>query len=390
MKICLISSVYPPRISGPSTQTRQFAFSLKNYSIESFVVTFGDKNKIVDDDGIKVYCLNSFEQPIVGPFLQYINAYIKVRQILKAEKPDILQHHTGIDYLSVITGYLAKIMNIPSIVKFAGDLVWERIAIKHDVKYEKIFKYNIKSRIISQIERFALNNFTMIWGISKFQENALIKYHGIKEEKIRSLPNVIDLSKIQKKSNQVKNNKVKVLCVSRFAKWKKIENLISAVSKISIEKYDLEIIGGENPEYQKELEQLVKEYKIEGNVKFRGKISPVDMKNEFKNADIFVLPTAHDPCPIVIIEAMSAGLPVIATRTGGIVDLITDRKEGLLIESFDINNMSEKIEELINDERLRIEMGENGIIKSKKYDLNINIKLFAEAYKELLIKKGIK
>jgi glycosyltransferase involved in cell wall biosynthesis len=86
-----------------------------------------------------------------------------------------------------------------------------------------------------------------------------------------------------------------------------------------------------------------------------------DEKHQFlRNADIFVLPTLNDTFPLVLLEAMQFGLPVISTFEGGIPEIVEDHITGFLVKQNDVQGLAEKIEILIGDDNLRKKMGEKG------------------------------
>ena len=73
--------------------------------------------------------------------------------------------------------------------------------------------------------------------------------------------------------------------------------------------------------------------------------------------DIFVLPSAKEGFPWSLIEAMAAKLPVIATRVGAVEEIIDDRKNGLIVEPRNPNQMADKIKLIMSDERIKQELG---------------------------------
>lgn len=100
-------------------------------------------------------------------------------------------------------------------------------------------------------------------------------------------------------------------------------------------------------------------------------LGPVKMEERvkyFKRADLFVLPTYAEGMPVAVIEAMAAGLPVIATRVGGIPELIDDGVEGYLVAPGDVEALADRIARLIRDPSERQRMGKRGQVKARKFD----------------------
>jgi len=86
-------------------------------------------------------------------------------------------------------------------------------------------------------------------------------------------------------------------------------------------------------------------------------------------ADIFVLPSYNEALPMALLEAMSWGLPVITTPVGGIPELVTQAKNGLLVDPGDIKQLSEAIQSLIEDENLRLSMGSTARVSVTPLDV---------------------
>jgi glycosyltransferase involved in cell wall biosynthesis len=91
----------------------------------------------------------------------------------------------------------------------------------------------------------------------------------------------------------------------------------------------------------------------------------------FKWADLFVLPTYAEGMPMVVLEAMAAGLPIISTPVGGIPELIENGVEGFLVEPGDVNALADRITRLVEDRTERQQMGARGQAKAREFDLSL-------------------
>jgi glycosyltransferase involved in cell wall biosynthesis len=80
---------------------------------------------------------------------------------------------------------------------------------------------------------------------------------------------------------------------------------------------------------------------------------------EYDQADVFVLPSYIEGLPMVVLEAMGRGLPVIAARVGGIPEIVSDGHNGFLIEAGDVDSLVQKMETLADDKEQRLAMGRN-------------------------------
>ena len=104
-------------------------------------------------------------------------------------------------------------------------------------------------------------------------------------------------------------------------------------------------------------------------------------------ADIFVLPTHAEGMPIAILEAMAAGLPIVASRVAGIPDMIRDGQEGFLVSSGDVPALVQALSTLLQSQNMRVEMGKKAAERAaKEYDLSVGVSNFRNLY-NLMTKK---
>ena len=133
------------------------------------------------------------------------------------------------------------------------------------------------------------------------------------------------------------------------------------------------------------LAALCKNRGIASNTQIRGYLHGSDKIRVFTNSDIFVLPSYAEGLPISMLEAMAAGLPVIASSVGAIPDVIEDEKNGFLIKAGDYETLAQKIHILASDKALRSKMAENNVeLISKKYNKEIVLEKLIVEYDKLL------
>jgi glycosyltransferase involved in cell wall biosynthesis len=94
------------------------------------------------------------------------------------------------------------------------------------------------------------------------------------------------------------------------------------------------------------------------DARFHGYVQPLDIPGHIGGSDLFVLATRGDNLPVAVLEAMSLALPVVATRTGGLPELVADGETGLLVEPDDSDGLAEAIDRVGQDEDLRTRLGE--------------------------------
>lgn len=172
---------------------------------------------------------------------------------------------------------------------------------------------------------------------------------GVDVEKIGVMP------KHEEKRQEIgieKNDKL-LLSIGELNKNKNHEVILRAMEKLKRKDVHLAICGkGELENY---LKQLAKELGIEKQVHLLG--FRTDAKEWLTVADIFVFPSFREGLPVSLMEAMAAGLPVVATKIRGTTDLIVPEKGGYLHNATQVENMARSIEKLLDDSRVREQMG---------------------------------
>lgn len=175
--------------------------------------------------------------------------------------------------------------------------------------------------------------------------------------KIELLVNSINLSKYLLIDRNCLNKKVRIIFLGHIGKEKGVFDLVHAIKEI----VDQDIIGFElilygetlRPGEMELLRNMVNEFCLDDIVSICKPIFDDEKIEAYKQADIFVLPSHSEGMPISIIEAMAAGLPIVATNVGGIPDLVKNLHNGIIIKPRDTNGLANALLTLIGDPKLR-------------------------------------
>lgn len=191
------------------------------------------------------------------------------------------------------------------------------------------------------------------------------RYHEVAPERIAVVYNALDTTgelpdrvaarSAFRRRNSLQDDAVAVLFVGRNYALKGLEPLLRAfvpVAKASPRACLVVCGNARDSRYRR----LARRLGLEGRTRFLGFVE--DVQQCFAGCDIFTFPTFYDPCSLVIFEAMHAGLPVLTTRQNGAGELLRERKEGFVIDSpWSLNQLSERLAELVADDSLRRRMG---------------------------------
>ncbi|MBU1320888.1 MAG: glycosyltransferase family 4 protein, partial [Nanoarchaeota archaeon] len=216
----------------------------------------------------------------------------------------------------------------------------------------------------------------------------LVKYAekaGAKKEKIKVIPTGIEIKKAEKKDINVRKEfgidaKTKiVLFVGMIMPRKGIDKIIKIANKLKKEKV-IFLLAGEKRYGQEEYEKTIKKLNLEKKVLFLGQRK--DIRRLCSEADVFLLPAEGEGLPGVIMEAMTFGVPCVASNIPCITDLVEHGKTGFLCHPKNINDFTDKVKMIIKNDTLKDKLGKAGLKKIKEFDWKKIIVKYEKLYQD--------
>ena len=192
---------------------------------------------------------------------------------------------------------------------------------------------------------------------------------NISSDRLFHIPNMVRCpDKPLNRKRKTQDNLV-IGTMGRFVPKKGFDYFIKSVNELVQKNIPVKaVIGGDGPE-KENLEALVASLGLEKHICFLGWVE--SKEDFFKELDIFVLPSYHEPFGIVLIEAMAAGLPCISTNTEGPSEIINHNENGILVPKADVALMSDAIKTLLEKPQILSELGDLAFKKVKEnYDIN--------------------
>ncbi len=176
-----------------------------------------------------------------------------------------------------------------------------------------------------------------------------------------------------------------LLCVGRLTPAKGQHLLLEAIAALRDggEQVRLQLVG-DGPD-RASLERHARALDIEGLVQFRGALNHDQVRALYAGCDAFVLPSFAEGIPVVLMEAMASGLPCVSTRIAGIPELILDGESGFLTSPSSLDELTDRLRQLIRDPELRGRLAANGRKRvCEAYDLDRNISGLADLFQRRL------
>jgi phosphatidylinositol alpha-mannosyltransferase len=294
----------------------------------------------------------------------------RIKQLLKEESFDIIHLHEPLaPIIPLFILQLSQAVNVGTFHAFhgSGRMYW-------------ITKYILKRWYDKLDGRIAVSNPAL----------GFVRNHFPGDYKV--IPNGIDFERFSNPApplTDFQDGKINILFVGRLEKRKGLKYLLGAYSKLKWKHPNtrLIIVGPGNPE--PESYRFIAERNIE-DVVFVGSVSYEDLPRYYQVADIFCSPaTGQESFGIVLLEAMAAGKPIVATSIEGYSSVMTHGQEGLLVPPMDEAALESSLETLIEDASLRGELANNGRMKAPKYDWEVVTSEIVDYYTLLLNNRNV-
>lgn len=209
--------------------------------------------------------------------------------------------------------------------------------------------------------------------ISKEIQKQLILHYGLKSAP-RIINNPVDVNRFSIAKKQHKG--IVIVTAGRITEQKNQKFLVEVLSELSRDDKNIRVlILGDGPK-KNELNNYIEEVGMQSVIRLTGNVDNVE--NYFAGSDIFALCSTYEGVPLVILEAMASGLPIISTDVGGVKDVLGDC--GILIPEGDKEEYKKALKRLIDDKALRKEFGERAYNNAAKFDSSIIAQEYTDVY----------
>jgi glycosyltransferase involved in cell wall biosynthesis len=183
----------------------------------------------------------------------------------------------------------------------------------------------------------------------------------------------------------IPDDRVVVGMISNFKPQKSPVDFIEVAARVLKQVGRVHFVMAGDGELRPDVEARVQKYGIDGNVTLLG--WQTDMPEVYRNLDVVVLTSLWEGLPCVFSEAMASELPVVATNVDGAREAIIDGDNGYLHEPRDVDAMAKSVLQLVNDAKLRQDMGRRGKERVIEFDIGISVAALDAAYREILKRK---
>ena len=333
--LLIITNLYPVpwAPNRASFNRQQFALLAKEMPVNLIVLVgwleWLKHRKACKQDTSVNYC-PYFYLPKIGrrlvPFFQYLSLAFFIPWIKKQKPSTLLAAWAFPDAVAV--SMLNKHLKLPLLVKVHGTDINENIQFSARIKL--IRRWLSHSKMIFCASKDLVSKLIGI-GIPKAQVQ--VNYNGVNSEVFYPENKVI---------TRKKSAKVKLIFVGSIIKTKGIVELIEALPLVKAKYAEVELIVLGEGNLRATLNEKAMQLGVSENVIFKGSLPLNDVATYIRQADLLILPSYREGVPNVLLESFASGTPVVATRVGGIPEVVND-EVGVLVEKAQVKELGEAI-----------------------------------------------
>jgi glycosyltransferase involved in cell wall biosynthesis len=217
------------------------------------------------------------------------------------------------------------------------------------------------------------------------------------EKKVITLYNGLDISRFKKPDISIQHellqslnlppNRQIVITVAVLREPKGIQYMLKALPAILEKNPDTHYLIVGDGDYGDPLRNLAKGLAIQEHVTFAGRRT--DIPAILSISDVFVLPTLKDALPTVLIEALAAGIPIVASNIGGVPEIVEDGVNGLLVSPENPAELTHACLQFLQDRKFALQIVQAGnAIVQKRFDINVQIEQLSRIYEEVSSQYG--
>jgi glycosyltransferase involved in cell wall biosynthesis len=355
-------------IGGVQIHLRDLTAALQAQGHSTTVIT-GGTGPFVDAlraQGIPTVVLRHLTVPI-DP-VRDLRALGEIRAVLKQLRPDLLAAHSS--KAGILGRLAARSLRIPVVLTAHGWNFTPGIPV-------------LQAAVYRQIERFVGLLTNKIITVSEFDRRLALEAGIVGEDRLVTVHNGIPDISPSLRADPARTPPTLVM-VARLGAQKDHPTLLRALGGLQEHPWELDLIG-DGP-LMKQTESLVSTLGLDGRVRFLGQRMDVDQL--LARAQVCLLVSNWEGFPISILEAMRAGLPVVASSVGGIDEAVRDEENGYLIPRGAVELLRDRIGKLLTAPDLRLRMGTNGRTRyEQRFTLSNAVVKTLAVYQDILARE---
>lgn len=269
---------------------------------------------------------------------------LSLRKALKAIKPDVVV--SFVDVMNITTLLATWKLGIPVMVAERTHPAYYRLPSLYKALRRMVYPW--ANKVICQTA------------------SASSYFSWLPDPKKSIIPNGVQRARLFKEEKESSMPVQQLVSVGRLCPYKGFQDLIRAFSRLAPQNPQLKLVIYGEGSFRPALEKLIQKHRLEEQVFLPGVVE--DIEAALYRADLFVFPSHYEGFPNALCEAMAVGLPVIASRCSGTVDIIREGVDGRLYPVGDVDQLAALLAELIQDPSQRVKLSQGALMISDRFN----------------------
>ncbi len=379
MRILITSGIFPPDIGGPATYVPRIAKGLAERGHQITVVTLSDR--LDHDDSSYLYNLIRLPRRGFRPWRWIRTVFTIIRLGRNAE----VLFANGLALEAVLANLLLQKQMVQKVV---GDLAWERATSKgwtsddfetfQTTRYwpptpnhepltsdhrPPSTSYALTIEALKSVRSWWTRHADKVIVPSRYLA-LWVKGWGVPVERIEVIYNAVEPANGISPAVVPLQTHLKIVAVGRLVRWKRVDQVIEAIARI--DQAGL-IIVGDGPERER-LQTIAFALGVADRVYFAGVRSKEETLTLMAACDVFVLNSTYEGFPHVVLEAMSLGLPVVATAVGGTPEVLEEGINGRLINCLNSGALHDDLTKILASSSMRQQLASGALHTAEEFN----------------------
>ncbi len=376
--VAIFSSAFHPHLGGVEELTRRLAIELTNRGSNVVVATTRYPKSLPGReilDGIEVRRWRFL--PPIGSWKTTVRFVVHLVPDVISIVRSLREHQSEIVHVQCVSNnglyalIAARLLRLPLVVSMQGELTMDATGVYQRTPFlPKLLRHLLRhADVVTGCSAQTLAEGTSFGGVD-LGDRGHVVYNGI------------TLSEFDSAAPE-RRSRPYLLAIGRHVNNKGFDVLLRAFAESGLADTRELVLAGDGPA-RSELAALAAELGLDDSVSLVGRTDRRRTAELFRGCDIFVLPSRHEPMGIVNLEAMASGRPVIASRVGGVPEIVLDGVTGILVTADDVGALAGALRHLANDPALRLALGAAGRTRAEAFDWSAIADVYIEQYRSAL------
>ncbi len=374
MKILVLIHEYPPVGGGGGKVAEDICTHLlkKGHSIRLITSQYGNLPKTETKSGVEIIRVscgrkNAYSATFFSMLLYIIFGFFNALKEIRKKRPDVVHVHFAVP-TGVIGWLVKKITHIPYLMTVHLGDVPGGVPEKTDHWFRWLRPF------IPTIWHLA----DKVIAVSHFTRNLSLKNYNVP---IEVIPNGVELIKNVNLTLH-RTKPVEIIFAGRFVEQKNPLMVIKVLSEITDLKWHCRMLG-DGP-LKSEMQEMIEKMGLKKRITFSGWISPEHVQKFLVQSDLLFMPSRSEGLPVVGVQALAAGLAIVAGNFGGFTDLVKQGRNGYLFDSDDKDDMVKVIRNYCTDRESLLRCRKLSLEMAKKFDINIVVDKYESQLQKII------